>query len=91
MKHTRKKGDLMAQTESAADHIMDIVTHSNHCTIEQVIFECPELTWDQVFIEVNRLRREGRIRLTLKQPGYYIVSKIAQPGAAQRMSERKVA
>ncbi len=70
---------------------MDIVTHSNHCTIEQVFFECLGLTWNQMFIAVNRLKREGRIRLTLKQPGYYIVSKIAQPGATQRMSEKKVA
>lgn len=81
----------MAQMESAANHIMDIVAHLNSCTLEKVIFECPELTWDQVFIEINRLRREGRIRLTLKQPGYYVVTRVAQPDAAQRMSERKVA
>jgi hypothetical protein len=81
----------MAQMESAADHIMDIITQSNSCTLEKVIFECPELTWDRVFIEINRLRREGQIRLTLKQPGYYVVTRVAQPDATQRAIERKVA
>ncbi len=56
-----------------------------------MIFECPELTWDQVLREVNRLKRERRIGLTLKQPGCYSVSRIAQPGASYKLSERKVA
>lgn len=81
----------MAQIESAADHIMNIVARSNSCTLEKVIFECSELTWDQVFIEVNRLRREGLVRLTLQQPGYYVVTLAAQPEMTRRTIERKVA
>lgn len=81
----------MTQTESAADHIMSILASAHSCTLEKVIFECSELTWDQVFIEVNRLRREGLILLTLKQPGYYVVTKIAQPETTRQVIERKVA
>lgn len=91
MPHIEEKGAPMAQMKSAANHIMNIVAQSHSCTLEKVIFECPELTWDQVFIEVNRLRREGLVRLTLKQPGYYIVTLAAQPELRQRPIEMKVA
>ncbi|MCX5723983.1 MAG: hypothetical protein NTX84_05595 [Nitrospirae bacterium] len=73
----------MAQQETPTAQIMNLVTHSDYCTIEQLVAECPDLTWIQVFIEINRLRRDGLVSLTLKQPGYYVVSLVAQPKMAQ--------
>ena len=42
--------------------------------LEEVVLECPGLTWNQVFCELDRLNRVGQVRLTMKGPGVYAVS-----------------
>jgi hypothetical protein len=39
-----------------------------------VVLECPGLTWNQVFCELDRINREGHVRLSPKGPGLYGVT-----------------
>ncbi len=41
--------------------------------LEQLIEQCPDTTWSQVFCEVDRMSRTGEIRLTISAPGEYRV------------------
>ncbi len=59
--------------EQVTDRILKAVHLSPGCFIEELVLACPDLTWNQVFLEVDRLSRAGLVRLTLKGPGLYSV------------------
>ena len=59
--------------EQVTDRIMRAVNLSAGCFIEELVLACPNLTWNQVFLEVDRLSRAGLVRLTVKGPGLYRV------------------
>lgn len=62
----------MTQT-ATTQAVMNIVLRSQGCELEEIIHDCPGLTWNQVFLEVDRLSREGEVVLNLQQPGRYSV------------------
>ncbi len=53
--------------------VMNVVLRSQGCDLEEIVHDCPGLTWNQVFLEVDRLSREGDVVLYLQQPGRYSV------------------
>lgn len=57
-----------------SDKIMQVVSRSPGCLLEEVMLECPGLTWNQVFCEIDRMSRSGQVRLTAKGPGLYAVT-----------------
>jgi hypothetical protein len=61
----------MSQTR---EKIMEVIIRSPGCLLEEVVLECPDLTWNQVFCELDRMSRSGRLRLTTKGFGLYEVS-----------------
>lgn len=65
----------MAQT-ATTQTVMEIVLRSPGCDLEEVILECSGLTWNQVFLEIDRLSREGYVILNLQRAGHYSI----QPG-----------
>jgi hypothetical protein len=58
----------------AANHIMEVIIRSPGCLLEEVVLECPGLTWNQVFTEIDRMSRNGQVRLAVKGPGLYTVT-----------------
>ena len=59
---------------STREQIMQVIIRSPGSLLEEVVLECPGLTWKQVFCELDRLGRTGQVRLTAKGPGLYAVS-----------------
>ena len=57
-----------------SEKIMQVVFRSPGCLLEEVVLECPDLTWNQVFYELDRMSRSGQVRLTAKGPGLYAVT-----------------
>ena len=53
---------------------MKVIIRSSSGQLEEVVLECPDLTWNQVFCELDRLSRVGQVRLTMKGLGLYAVS-----------------
>jgi hypothetical protein len=43
-------------------------------SLDEITLECPDLTWNQVFCEINRMSRTGQVKLILKGRGLYEVS-----------------
>ena len=62
----------MTQT-ATTQAVMNVVLRSQGCELEELVHDCPGLTWNQVFLEVDRLSREGDVVLNLQQPGRYSV------------------
>jgi hypothetical protein len=54
--------------------IMETVRSSQVCEIEDLLQACSSYTWNQVFLEVDRLSRTGELRLLPKRAGVYAVT-----------------
>jgi hypothetical protein len=63
----------MKHNQTIADRIIEVVSQCPGCLLEELILACPSLTWNQVFIEVDRLSRDGMLILERKDPGIYII------------------
>ncbi len=64
----------MAQHTIAEDQVIDIMLHTHTCDLEEVTRQCINLTWNQVFLAVDRLSRSGEIMLVPKGRGTYAVT-----------------
>ncbi len=53
------------------DRIMKVIMRSPDRLLDEVVRECPDLTWNQVFIAIDRLNRVGTLSLTPKGRGLY--------------------
>lgn len=54
--------------------ILAAIARQPGCRIDQVLSLHPDLTWNQVFGEIDRLSREGALLVTLKGRGEYALS-----------------
>jgi hypothetical protein len=63
----------MVQT-GAAQTVMEIVLRSPGCDLEELVLECPGLTWNQVFLAVDHLSRSGEIALMPRGRGMYTLT-----------------
>lgn len=57
-------------TENART-VMEMVSATPTSDLEDVIAGCYDLTWNQVFLEIDRLSRSGHIVLKQIHPGRY--------------------
>jgi hypothetical protein len=49
---------------TVADHILHVVKTHPHCTLDELTQRLQEWNWSEIFLEVDRLSRSGRLRLT---------------------------
>jgi hypothetical protein len=54
----------MSQLGTLADRILAAVHRAPGCQLDELVLTIPELTWNQVFLEVDRLSRTGQVRMT---------------------------
>ena len=60
-------------TQLVEDRVLEVIIRSPGSTLEDIVHECPDLTWNQVFIIIDRLSREGMLTLMPKGRGVYTV------------------
>ena len=65
--------------------ILQTIRHQPNCNLDMLVRACPQYTWNQVFLEVDRLSRTGEIELSSPGPGQYTMS----TPASKRMDVRK--
>jgi hypothetical protein len=56
------------------ERIMQVVIRSPGCLMDEVVLDCPGLTWNQVFCELDRMSRNGQVRLARNGAGRYTVT-----------------
>lgn len=54
-------------------HILEAVRRKSEYDLEELVRVCSSFTWNQVFLEVDRLSRTGKLRLLRKSNGMYSV------------------
>jgi hypothetical protein len=63
----------MVREETIADRILKAVRRAPGCQLDALEQHLPGLTWNQIFLEVDRLSRAGQVRVTPKGDGLYTV------------------
>ncbi len=69
--------------------ILDALNRMHEYDLEELVNDFfPSYTWNQVFLEVDRMSRTGELRLFFRGPGLYAVSLPLQMG--QQQSEERL-
>jgi hypothetical protein len=64
----------MAQHTTVENQVIDIVHKTHACDLEEITHHCTGLSWNQVFLAVDRLSRSGEIMLLPRGRGLYTVT-----------------
>ena len=54
----------MLNQRAVANQILEVVKAHPGCGLDELTSLLPDLSWSDVFVEVDRLSRAGRLRLT---------------------------
>ena len=68
--------------------ILDALNRMHEYDLEELLNDFPSYTWNQVFLEVDRMSRSGELRLFFRGPGLYAVCLPLQ--TAQQQSEERL-
>ena len=64
----------MALHTTVEDQVIDVLHKTHTCDLEEVTRQCANLTWNQVFLAVDRLSRRGEIMLVPMGRGMYALT-----------------
>lgn len=64
----------MGHHTTVENQVIDILQRAGACDLEEVTRHCPTLTWNQVFLAVDRLSQCGEITLVPRGRGMYTVT-----------------
>lgn len=56
------------------DQVIGVLHRTQTCDLEEVARQCTNLTWNQVFLAVDRLSRNGEIMLMPRGRGSYTLT-----------------
>jgi hypothetical protein len=62
----------IVQTE-LTHRVLRVVRRKKECDMEELLQACDSYTWNQVFLEVDRLSRNGELCLLYRKDGVYAV------------------
>ena len=63
----------MASHTPVTDRILGTVQRAHGCDLDTLTNSLTDLSWGQVFLEVDRLSREGQVLVTLGAGGRYLI------------------
>jgi len=63
----------MASHTPVTDRILGTVQRTHGCDLDTLTNSLSDLSWGQVFLEVDRLSRKGQVLVTLDTVGRYMI------------------
>ena len=63
----------MASPSPTTQRILGEVARLHGCSMDQLAKNLPDLSWNQLFLEVDRLSREGEILVTFGAGGRHVI------------------
>jgi hypothetical protein len=63
----------MVKPTTVTSQILKALRRACDTDLDELASKLPALTWTQVFVEVDRLRRNGQVRVTAKTAGSYLI------------------
>ena len=55
------------------DRILGTIKRAHGCDLDTLAERLPEFSWNQVFLEIDRLSRKGEIMVTCNTGGRYMI------------------
>jgi hypothetical protein len=53
--------------------VMEAIVRMPGTALDDIVLECPDLSWNQVFLVIDRLTRRGSVKLSPQGQGRYTV------------------
>lgn len=81
---------MMPINASAEEVVLDMLQRTGPCYLDDLVIQLPNLSWNEVFVAVDRMSRDGRLFLRrLARSTYYIAlpSWHASPLSPSRQKE----
>ena len=63
----------MSSQTPVTDRILGAVQRMHGCDLDTLTKSFSDLSWSQVFLEVDRLSRDGQVQVTLDTGGRYMI------------------
>ena len=63
----------MASHIPVTDRILGAIQRAHGCDLDSLANSLSDLSWSQVFLEVDRLSRDGQVLVTLGAGGRYMI------------------
>ena len=63
----------MSSHTPVTDRILEAVQRTHGCDLDTLTKSFSDLSWSQVFLEVDRLSRDGQVQVTLDTGGRYMI------------------
>ena len=63
----------MTALDMNTPRILEVVVRAPNSVLDELVLKCPDLTWNQVFLVIDHLSREGIINLIPHAPGIYTI------------------
>jgi hypothetical protein len=67
------RATIMSRADVRARILAALRRNQYECDMEELVRACSSCTWNQVFLEVDRLTRTGELRLVSRGRGVYAV------------------
>ena len=83
------RGVMMTHCETG-DRVVAVVVSSPNATLEDVVRQYPDLTWNHIVLTIDRLTRNGEMQVIAKSPGVYTLSLSERVGDTHMASELAV-
>jgi len=64
---------IMASHTPDTDRILGAVQRTQGCDLDTLTNSLSDLSWSQVFLEVDRLSRQGQVLVTVGTKGRYLI------------------
>jgi hypothetical protein len=64
----------MTQHTTVEDQVIDMLHRAHAFDLEEITRQCTGLSWNQVFLAVDRLSRSGQVMLVPRGRGSYTVT-----------------
>ena len=62
---------MREQHSDIVHQVLEVIVRSPGTALDDIAFNCPNLTWKQIFITINRLSRKGMVKMSAKGFGHY--------------------
>lgn len=61
----------MSDQYPSEHQVIEVIMRSPGTALDDIVLECPNLTWNHVFVTIDKLSREEMIRMSPKRVGQY--------------------
>jgi hypothetical protein len=68
------KEDMMPKQQETDHRVLEVIVRSPGTVLDEMVLQCQGLTWNQLFVAISYLHREGVLTIYPKERGQYAIT-----------------